>query len=514
VIPLLLLGCNQPKQPNILLISLDTVRADHLSAYGAAHATTPNIDRLAQHGVVFEHAFSQGNESAYSHATLFTGLYPSEVASPVYETYGVPDSATLLPEVLRLYGYETAGFIAGGHVSEGFGFNQGYDHFESQVGFASFWDTAPEAEDWLEARSGDKPWFVFLHSYDAHRPYMKPGPWNHLFSGGPGGRIAEQITAVSNLSELVVDGEYFPEVQPSYFMHPSGEMIMSTSTYDAVRQRMRDTDGMRVTDEDRAHVQAHYDGSVAYADLLLGAFLAKGEDQGWLSDTVIVLVSDHGEDLLDHGYMNHRTGLFDSCIRVPTIVSGPGFGEGKRVGGIVDALDIAPTILALAGATPPAGLPGRDLREVASGAAPPRGATFAEGVMDMVSVRTDTHKLVYHHAPLADAGYIATLEAAALDTSHFSLYDLAADPGEQRELLAAGEGAAVAAELRSQLVAWRRSLTQGTHAVPQSAIDPAVADQMRKHGYWEAANNEGPPGGAPARPPAGPPPGRPPTPPP
>jgi hypothetical protein len=117
-------------------------------------------------------------------------------------------------------------------------------------------------------------------------------------------------------------------------------------------------------------------------------------------------------------------------------------------------------------------------------------------------VRTDTHKLVYHHAPLSDPDYIAKLEAAPINSEHFSLYD--ADSAETEDLLSSGNGAAVAEALRAQLVAWRKSLAQGTHAVPQSAIDPMVADQMRKHGYWEAANNEGPPGGAPAAPPRGP----------
>lgn len=485
---ILLLACSAPEHPNILLVSFDTVRADRLSMYGGPNDTTPNLARLADEGVVFERAFSQGNESAYSHATLFTGRYPSEIAAPVYETYAVPEDAEMLPEILKIYGYRTAGFIAGGHVSEGFGFAQGYDQFSSEVGFASFYDTAPKAVDWLAEQDGDAPWFVFLHSYDAHRPYTKPGGWNHLFTSTPGTTVAEQLSALSNLSELVVDGHYFPEIEPTYFRHPSGEMILDPSTYDRTRARLKDTDGITVTDVDREHIQDHYDGSIAYADLLLGEFLAKAEDMGALDNTVVIVLSDHGEDLLDHGYMNHRTGLFESCIHVPTIISGPGFSSGTRVSGMIDARDIASTVLALAGATPPSGLTGRDLRAVAVGSAPPLAAVFSEGVMDMVSVRTETHKLVYHHAPLAVAGYADTLASAPLDAEHFSLFDLRTDPSEKVDVVATQPD--VAKALRDQLVAWRRGLRSGTYELPQEQVDPAMADQMRKHGYWEATSNE------------------------
>ena len=490
MILLALAACSRPGPPNILLVSFDTVRADRSSVYGAPRDTTPNLARLAAEGVVFETSISQGNESAYSHATLFTGRYPSEIAAPVYETYAVPSDATLLPEILRLYDYETAAFVAGGHVSEGFGFDQGYDLYQSEIGFASFYDTVPKAEAWLEARTGEKPWFVFLHSYDTHRPYTKPGPWSHLYAKGQGSRVAEQIVAMSNLSELVVDGHYFPQLQPNYFRHPSGEMILDPGTYDWIRNRIKDTDSLTVTDADKQHVRDHYDATLAYGDLLLGDFLASMEDAGKLDNTIVIVLSDHGEDLLDHGFMNHRTGLYDSCTHVPTIIAGPGFPKGSRVSGLIEARDIATTVLAAAGATIPAGLGGRDLRAVAAGTAPAIDVVFSEGVMDMISARTATHKLVYHHAPLNTPGYADTLAAAALDDTHFTLYDLVADPTEQVNILA--KDPTTAASLRDRMVAWRRTLTMGTHQLPQDQVDPAVADQMRKNGYWEAGANETP----------------------
>lgn len=482
------LGCGSPADPgvppNILLISMDTVRADHLSVYGARHETSPNLARLGLGGVVFENAIAQGNESIYSHGAIFTGRYASEIASPTYETYAIPPSALLIPEVLRAYGYETGAFVAGGHVGAPFGFDQGYDEFIEQPGFASFFDTMPGALTWLKARDSGRPWFAFVHSYDAHRPYVSPGPWSHLYSGGPGSALAESLAADPALSEMVADDRFFPDVTPTSFVTASGKSALATSTYTALRERARLPGGTPITQADVDHIQAHYDGAIAYEDLLLGAFFSTLENDGLLENTLIIVLSDHGEDLLDHGMMNHRTGLFDSCIHVATIVSGPGFPRGTRIPDLVEQLDIAPTIYRAARATPPGGLVGRALQDVASGVAVPLDAVYTEGVMDMVSVRTPTHKLVYAHAPLADPNYLADLAGVELAPDHFTLFDLKADPTEQENVL--GSEPEIAESLRQKLLDWRRSLALGKYLLPQDQVDPAVAEEMRKHGYWGA----------------------------
>lgn len=483
----LLGGCGRTAPsgpPNILLVSMDTVRADHLPIYGARRDTAPNVTRLAGAGVVFEQSIAQGNESIYSHGALFTGRYPSELATPTYETYGIPDDATQVSEVLKAYGYDTAAFVAGGHVGEEFGFNQGFDTFTSQIGFASFYDTLPAALGWLRGRAAGTPWYLFVHSYDAHRPYVKRGPWGHVYSRGPGSELAELLAADPTQSELVSGGRYFPDQPITWFTNPSGVRILSTSTYEAVQDRALGDGGIEVTDADVQHVQDHYDGAIAYEDLLLGAFFSEAEAAGMLDNTLIVVVSDHGEDLLDHGQMNHRTGLWDSCIRVVTVIAGPGFPKGARVPGLVEALDIAPTILTAAGARLPAGMRGRPLQDVVAGTAAALDAVYSEGVMDMVSVRTADHKLIYHHAALADPHYADTLASAPLTDAHFTLYDLKADPGESTNVLGAQGDAAEA--MRAQLVRWRRSLTVGGYVLPQDQVDPAVAEEMRKQGYWSA----------------------------
>lgn len=497
---LLLLACAPAPPsgpPNVLLISLDTLRADHTTVYGYARDTTPNLAALAREGTVFEQAFSTGNESAWSHGSMFTGRFASELASPVYETYGIPEGVSLISEGMQASGYATAAFSAGGHVTADFGFDQGWDLFVAQPGFGSLFDTGPLATKWISDLPGEKPWFVFLHAYDAHRPYTRLGPWDHLYAEGAGTPLAEAICRSPCLSEMVLKDVLFPELVPKWFTHSSGVQIMAPEGYDRLAAAGETEQRVGLTAADRAHIVAHYDGAVRYADLHLGLTLARLEAAGKLDNTVVIVVSDHGEDLLDHGFMNHRTGLFDSCTRVPTVVWGPGFEAGARVGGLVDGRDVAATIAAVAGVMPPAGNAGRDLRAVARGEVP-IDATFSEGVMDQLSVRTLTHRLVFRGPPLEAPDHVEALRAAPLDGGQFELYALATDPGEHTPV----NDPVTAGALRDRLVAWRAGLSLGDYHIPSEKVSPEVAASLREHGYW--GDGAAPTAAAGASAPAGP----------
>lgn len=479
---LALVGCAPPAPPNILLVSLDTVRADHTTPYGAVHDTTPVLAALAREGAVYTHAFAPGNESAYSHGSLFTGRYASELAAPVYATYALPPQASTLAEALHAYGYATAAFSAGGHVTADFGFDQGWDRFSAEEGFGSLQQTGPRATEWITARPDDRPWFVFLHSYDAHRPYVHEGVWDHLYADGPGTPLAEALCRNTCLSEMVLGRTLLPDIVPTWFLHKGSQRVLAPEVYTRLAAAPAESPRVTVTTEDQAHVQAHYDGAVRYADTLLGATLSRLQAAGKLDNTVVIVLSDHGEDLLDHGYMNHRTGLYDSCTRVPLVVWGREFAGLGAVDGLVDLRDVAATVFALAGARAPAGSGGRDLRAVARGQ-DAVDAVFSEGVTDMVTVRTATHRLVYT-APLDAVDYMAQLEAAPLDGSAFALYDLTADPGEHEDVHTRQPD--VTAALRARLVAWRQGLNPGDYALPQDQVSPEVARSLREHGYWGA----------------------------
>lgn len=478
-------GCGADRPPDVVLISMDTVRADHLSTYRYGRPTSPWLDRLAATGVVFERSFSQSNESAWSHGALFTGRYPSELAAPEYRTWAASPAATFVSEVLQAHGYETAAFLAGGHVGAGFGFAQGFDHFEEKKGFATFWHTAPAALDWLDTRQTDRPYFLVLHGYDAHRPYAAPPPFLHGFAAGDGSALAERIALDGSDSERVFGRVFYPRAPLEFFTHPSGAYVLETRSYERLALVSSVLgEGEPLGDDDVAHLRAHYDGTIAAADLWVGLFLAAAERAGYLDDALVIVTSDHGEDLLDHDFVNHRTALYDTCVRVPLVVSGPGFPRGRRVHEMTQAIDVAPTVLRAAGAALPAGLAGRPLQDVAAGAVPPLDAVFVEGVMDMVAVRTDTHKLVYWGGPLDDPAYVDRLSAAPLAPPAFEMFDLIGDRAESRDLLATGVPAE-AAGLRDQLVAWRRSLVVSTDRPGLDGLSPGQVQALRDHGYWE-----------------------------
>jgi arylsulfatase A-like enzyme len=487
------LGCAPepvPERPNILLISLDTVRADHTSLLRDDRDTTPTLRQLAAQGTHFSSAFSQANESAYSHGAMLTGRYASELARPEYETYALPGTADLASEVLRAYGYRTAMFSAGGHVDGAFGFDQGWDSFSAEPGFGSLYVTAPKAEAWITAEAGPAPWFVFLHAYDAHRPYVRRGPWDHAWSEGVGSPLAELLASSPCVSEMVLQDRLYPEIVPTWFQHTGGAQVLSLDSYARLRAAAPEASSLRVPDADAVHVKDHYDGGLLYLDTLLGASLARLQAAGKLENTVVIVVSDHGEDLLDHGFMNHRTGLTDSTTRVPLVAWGPGFSTGapQEVTGLVEARDIAATLFGIAGATPPVGSGGRDLRRVAAGEAPLE-AVFIEGVMDQLAVRTEGHRLVVSELDLT-ADSVAALRALRPGDPRLALYALAEDPAEQNNVSEANP--ALTQALLDQLIGWRAGLATGSHALSSAAVPEAVAAELRAHGYWGAAPSPAP----------------------
>jgi arylsulfatase A-like enzyme len=472
--------------PNILLVGFDTVRADRTSVYGHSRPTTPNLAALAARGVVFESAIANSNESLYAHTNLWTARYASEVARPVYETFVLPETATTMAEVLGAYGYATGGFVAGGHLDADFGLAQGFDSYQAQVGFGSLWSTVPQALEWIDARDPSTPWMAYVHGYDAHGPYRTASPFGHRFYPGAEAHPADTFMVDPMLPERIYKETFYPG-KSIFFVHPKGFRILSTETYVQIAQRPEGKS--EVFDAEAAdHLRAHYDGCLAYADLQLGLLLAALEDRGLLEQTLVVVLGDHGEDLLDHDFVNHRTGLYEGIIKVPLVIAGPGFEPGQRVSGLVEALDVLPTVLRAAGAERPAGSRGRALQDVAAGTAPALQAVFSEGVMHMISVRTSTHKLIARGFPLAAPDLVPALAAAKLDPARFELFDLEADPGESRNLLDAPSETtlALAADLRAQLLRWRVDLAIGTAAQDPSRIDPMVVEQLRRHGYWRA----------------------------
>jgi arylsulfatase A-like enzyme len=472
----LLIGLAVAAPPNLVLISVDGLRADRLGLPGLG--PTPNLDRLAAEGLSCSLSFSQSNESLFSHAAMLTGRHVSEIARPDYQRFVVPETALQVPEVLALYGYTTAAFVAGGHVKGSYGFAQGFGRYEDEDDFGSFFHTVPRALRWLDS-TPPSPFFLFLHGYDTHRPYQHAGLFFHVYDRDYPGQI-DQLSDRAGV-ERIFRGVYYADFPVSYFWHGAAEEnILDPSGYARLEDWAADHPGTPVTAADLHHLHAHYDSGALAADLHVGLFLDALKDRGLWENTLVLVTADHGEDLGDHGLFNHRSALFDSATRVPLILAGgalPKLRQGASIEGLCSALDVAPTLFAAAGARPPAGLTGRDLL----GDGPPPAVVIQEGVLPMMAVRSATHRLVVNGLPLDSPLLPLMVRAAPIEAPTFQLFDLRADPGEQTNVLSAQP--AVALQLRQSLLDFLASREAATHEGVQP-LDPAFRALLQSRGYW------------------------------
>ncbi|MSP55885.1 MAG: hypothetical protein EXR69_09825, partial [Myxococcales bacterium] len=436
---------------------------------------TPNLAALARNGTSFAQAYAVGNESLYSHASILTGRYPSEVAVPDYASFSLPDGVPTLAGVLSAYGYATAAFTGGGHVIADFGFDNGFSSFNSAKGatrFGSLFDSVPLAVAWIrsqESREGTagSPWFAFVHGYDAHSPYVQRGPFLHPWGAQGGTPRMESLLADPLAIEQIRGRYWFRGRSPDDFVHAAGRHILGTDFY-SLPAEPRDGETVEtLTPDELGHVRDHYDAGLLYGDLWLGVLLAHVS----LSNTLVIVLADHGEDVLDHGFMNHRAGLWDTTTHVPLVVAGPGVGRGQVQATPVDLRRVFPTVLAAVGAVLPAGVAAAPLD-----AGPPVATVFAEGVMDSVSARSAAGRLTIRAARLAVGA--PDLAAVALTDPRvtFSLGDSDVDQPVTPETREAAE------VLRGAIVGWRSSLTLAT--APGTPVPDSLRDALRSRGYW------------------------------
>ncbi|HSN85869.1 MAG TPA: sulfatase, partial [Thermoanaerobaculia bacterium] len=330
VLAVLLLSCGpdpEPQRPDLsklpvpratrgyILISIDTLRADHLGLYGYPRPTSPFLDSLARRATVFEEAYAQFPSTLISHMSMFTGLHPREhgvfppnaVLSPEVET---------LPEVFQRNGFRTAGFTEGGYVSGRFGFRRGFDEFASRDrGHRNrlVEKTFRRGVGFLESVGPDDRFLLFLHTYAVHAPYDAPERYREPFWPGdpPAGAIPPTGPALTRLNRT---GE-----------HPPRPVV----------------DWLR----------ALYDAGIRETDEVLRRFFADLSRLGLADEVTVVITSDHGEEFLDHGLFNH-TQLYRETMRVPLLVVHPDQRSAVRHGGIVELIDLAPTFYELARVAP------------------------------------------------------------------------------------------------------------------------------------------------------------------
>lgn len=298
--------------PNVILISLDTLRADHLGCYGYDRPTSPFLDSLTADCALFANTYAQSSWTLPSHLSM---LYSLNSASHqvYYNDQKVDASLPSVASVLRDRGYITYGFTGGGYVSSIYGFANGFDWYDEPVGGRKAPLGVDEAEslfavtsDWLEEHR-DRPFFLFLHTFQIHGPYASPEPWSSMFldQGAPWRKLALRN-----------------------FLDNNG-------------------DDYAFSPEEQANIVGLYDGEIRYTDeMLLKPLVERLRELGLYDNTLLIITSDHGEEFLEHGGWLHGRTLYDELIRVPLIVKFPASAHrGQRVEYKTRLIDIVPTIL-------------------------------------------------------------------------------------------------------------------------------------------------------------------------
>lgn len=336
---LLLAACTQParnRPPNIVLITLDTTRSDHLGIYGYAGADTPQIDRFALQAVVYENAYSTSSWTLPSHASLFTGLLPMQHGAQTapdgnstdlgYTVRSLAESFVTLAEILSDAGYRTAAVVAGPAMRRELGVAQGFDHYDDDLRSPGALFNGRRAElvanraIRITREFGEGPFFLFVNFFDAHAPYRPPPPHDRglrEFDEGP-----FVMAGVERLRAELAGAE------------PSSPQPWERETAEAM------IDG--------------YDAELSYLDIHLGRLLTALESS---APVLVAITSDHGESFGEHGYTSHGAHLYEDNIRVPLIVRYPdGAGAGTRITTPVQNHRLFATLLRAAGLTLPAGV--------------------------------------------------------------------------------------------------------------------------------------------------------------
>ena len=390
------------KQLNVLLIGIDTLRPDHLGCYGYDKPTSPNLDKLAGEGVLFENTLSPSPWTLPSFATVLTSLYPTQHGANACGAR-IKTTFPALPMMLLKHGYTTAAFINAPYLYPGAGMSRGFELYDVMPASLdrSAAGTTRDALAWLEGHS-ENPFFLFVHYFDPHYPYAPPEEYRGRFgpadpgAGGP------------------VPGKLFDP-----------DMLRDSRRDDAI-----DVDD--VTEAQWAYVKGLYDGEIAFTDQAVGDLIAGLEAKGLRDRTVILVLSDHGEELGEHGSFEHGHTLYNELLRVPMIVSLPGvIPENQRVARQVRLVDVTPTLLDLLGYKPSTHVEGVSLVPLMKGdteLATPASALLPPNV-------AYAGALLYGYEKKSVTSFPWKM-IREVRTGREQLFNLEQDPGEQRDVAA------------------------------------------------------------------------------
>ncbi len=439
------LGTNE--RPSFIVLLVDTLRADYLGAYGFEGDISPNLDRLAAESLLFESCFANAPWTKPSIATLFTSLPPAVhgvtgMGEPTWSGEGalvevLPEEAETIAERFHGAGYRTAAFVANPFISPRYGFSQGFDVFERKTKTP---ELLASARLWLAENATDReaPFFLYLHVMDVHGPYSAP--------------LRDFETVLRQVDE-------------------SETRMLTEEEYVRIPEYLRQTEW--ALEEERYRLsswRAKYGAGVHAFDRGIGPFLDELRASGVLDRAFVVVTSDHGEELMEHGGWNHGNNLYDHQLHVPLMIRKPlAEHAGRRITALVSLVDLFPTLSTLAGVEASPTILGRDFSALLRGGKDAGNvAVFAGAVNErprVTGVRTAGHKLIWDE-----------------ERGELELYDVAADPGECRNL--AREEETSVARMKAYLQEHRvRNEARGALAREVVPMEDELRDRLKALGY-------------------------------
>lgn len=464
---------NQPPKPverpnalakNVLFIVIDSLRADHLGAYGYDKPTSPRLDQFAADNVMFTQAYAAAPWTLPSHASMFTGLYPMTHGAELAK-YSLLRGIPTLAEALKSQGYQTGAVICAPFMREGYRLNAGFDIYDTKL----IYSTAPAVKadkelfrkgkgkklafdvtdmglEYLD-KVGDKPFFLFLHYWDVHHPYNPAQKYVDMFDPGYTGDI--------DGFDVLEIPEFVPGMDPA----------------------------------DLKHMLALYDGEIRYTDDGLTKLLAEVERRGLLENTLVIITSDHGDEFLEHGGRTHMTQLWQETIHIPLLMHIPGLDvKGRKIDTPVSHVDFFPTILDLLGLN---GLPkrqhGLSLNDlIRTGKPLPRRDVLSQTVLGTLKNPRGGKRGVWTVAITPELVKFHRL--AHVEEGFKKIFEVSDDPLEQNDLSAERKDEfrefmknyhKYSSRYRNELEA----IKKGTAQRQEVMMEPAFKKQLRDLGY-------------------------------
>ena len=445
------------KDCNVILISIDTLRADHVGIYGYYRNTTPSIDNFASKSILFENAIAQASWTLPSHTSIFTSLYP-----PSHGVLGIEDSLakniTTISKILKSNGYTTAAFIGGVQwFSPEYGLDKGFDTYDL-INYSKtrleglkrssiyFLDRTNPVYNWLSLNK-NKKFFLFFHTYSVHDPYVTTNYYSRIFDTDYKGKMLDSEDELLNVTWDVWERNYSKKDLNKFLKEVVRPLLESRTNYS--------------DQKDVNHLIAVYDGKILRTDGFVGLLLNTISDYGLLNNTIIIVSSDHGEEFGEHGKFGHAQQLYEETIHVPLIIYNPEIQKGIRVKTQAQLIDVVPTILDMLDIRVSKQFQGKSLLPTML---VQNSRDFNNYVFsfhgDMLSIRTNEWKLIFR-----------------VNGKH-ELYNLISDPNEKNNLAEMNNYKLI--ELKRKLLDWSNSI-----GIKQGAkiSSKDLEDKLRQLGY-------------------------------